>query len=218
MNKKVPLPRKIKLAVLGFRKSDYFVFLFFSVYFILIALSAEDGSDNSVGFSFFMAYFVFMTTISQWINDLKLFRTFPLRFNDMQDIRIIRSIIEILAVFAVCAITAALLGHQSAVPYLFFTIIVVFAATELIMSLSSAVGKKIKGDKKQTAVVIFGIIIGIILMVLLAVFCKFMIKCAFSGEPVSEHIPIFAANTIFTIIEMIVSRVIFAKSEFKIFA
>lgn len=218
MNKKVPLSRKIKLAVLGFRRSDYFVFLFFSVYFILIALSVEDGSDNSVGFSFFMAYFVFMTAISQWINDLKLFRTFPLRFSDMQDIRIIRSIIEILAVFAVCAVTVALLGYQPAVPYLFFTIIVVFSVTELMMSLSIAAGKKIKGDKKQTTVIIFGIIMGIILVVLLIAFCNFMMKFAFSGKPISEHIPIFAANTIFTVIEMIVSRVIFAKNEFKIFA
>ncbi len=219
MNKKAPLPRKIKLAVLGFRKSDYFVFLFFSVYFILFCtLSAEDESDNSISLSFFMTYCVFMTAISQWINDLKLFKTFPLRFNDMQDIRIIRSIIEILSVFAVCAITIALLGYYSAIPYLFFTIIVAFAAAELIMSLSLAVGKKIKGDKKQTTVVIFGIIMGIILLVLLIAFCSFMMKCAFSGKPLSEHIPIFAINTAFTVIEMIISKMIFAKSEFKIFA
>ncbi len=60
-----------------------------------------------------------------------------------------------------------------------------------------------------------GIILGIILMALLIVFCYFMMKCAFSGKPVSEHIPIFAADMAFTVIEMIVSRIIFAKNEFK---
>ena len=52
-------------------------------------------------------------------------------------------------------------------------------------------------------------------MALLIVFCYFMMKCAFSGKPVSEHIPIFAADMAFTVIEMIVSRIIFAKNEFK---
>ena len=217
MNKKVPLSRKIKLAVLGFRKSDYFMFLFFSAYFILFsALSSEDGSDKSLSFSFYMAYMIFMFVISQWFNDLKLFKTFPLRFGDIQDIRIIRSIIEILAVFAVCTAAFLLFGNKTAVPYLFFTIIVVFAVTEFVMSLSFVVGKIIKGDKKQTEKVVTGIIVGIILMALLIVFCYFMMKCAFSGKPISEHIHIFAADMAFTVIEMIISREIFAKYEFKI--
>lgn len=218
MNKKAPLSRKIKLAVLGFRKSDYFAFLFFSAYFILLsALSSKDGSDNSLSFSFYMAYMIFMFAISQWVSDLKLFKIFPLRFGDIQDIRIIRSIIEILAVFAVCAAAFLLLGNKTAVPYLFFTIIVVFAVTEFIMSFSIAVGKNIKGDKKQTEKVVMGIIVGIILMALLIVFCYFMMKCAFSGKPVSEHIPIFAADMAFTVVEIIVSRKMFAKKEFEIF-
>ena len=150
MNKKAPLSRKIKLAVLGFRKSDYFAFLFFSAYFILLsALSSEDGSDKSLSFSFYMAYMIFMFVISQWFNDLKLFKTFPLRFGDIQDIRIIRSIIEILAVFAVCTAAFLLFGNKTAVPYLFFTIIVVFAITEFVMSLSGKLLKAIKNRPKK---------------------------------------------------------------------
>ena len=226
-DKKVSFGNKMKLAFISITMGEFIMLLFSILIFVVFFLGSMDNAKESGeaflldGLPLYYIYMVYIFSAIIFFWNIKMYKAMPLKFKDMLDIYTIKTFIIMIIFFAPQILLELVTGNTGVIPYSFFTNVTIMALNYLMTPIYSPQNGKMSvtdiSDKKTKKMFALGVAVAIVYSVFILSFANIMMKLPSLGKPVSEHIWIFAAETIFSVAAFAVTRKICMKTKFKMY-